>query len=88
MLRRRLSKFITNSHLRGGFGDLFDKSIQNDLVYMGFVSFADDEDERGVDMLDLVGGGRVATQSRKAWMLAGQVDGEVRVFSIEWAGFG
>ena len=47
-----------------------------------------DEDARGVDMLDLVGGGRVATQSRKAWMLAGQVDGEVRVFSIEWAGFG
>lgn len=47
-----------------------------------------DEDERGVDMLTLVGGGRVATQTRKAWMLAGQVHGELRVFSIEWAGFG
>jgi len=41
-----------------------------------------------VEMLILVGGGRVATQTRKAWMLAGEVDGEVRVFSIEWAGFG
>jgi tRNA-splicing endonuclease subunit Sen34 len=41
-----------------------------------------------VDMLTLVGGGRVATQTRKAWMLAGAVDGEIRVFSIEWAGFG
>ena len=41
-----------------------------------------------VDMLTLVGGGRVATQTRKAWMLAGEADGEVRVFSIEWAGFG
>jgi tRNA-splicing endonuclease subunit Sen34 len=46
------------------------------------------ERERGVEMLDLVGAGRVATQTRKAWMLAGEVDGEVRVFSIEWAGFG
>jgi tRNA-splicing endonuclease subunit Sen34 len=41
-----------------------------------------------VEMLTMVGGGRVATQTRKAWMLAGQVDGDVRVFSIEWAGFG
>lgn len=42
----------------------------------------------GVEMLSMVGGGRVATQTRKAWMLAGEVDGQVRVFSIEWAGFG
>ena len=48
----------------------------------------DGDEEEGVDMLTLVGGGRVATQTRKAWMLAGQVDGQVRVFSIEWAGFG
>jgi tRNA-splicing endonuclease subunit Sen34 len=48
----------------------------------------DEDGEEGVDMLTLVGGGRVATQTRKAWMLAGQVDGQVRVFSIEWAGFG
>jgi tRNA splicing endonuclease len=41
-----------------------------------------------VDMLTLVGGGRVATQTRKGWMLAGDVDGDIRVFSIEWAGFG
>jgi len=41
-----------------------------------------------VDMLTLVGGGRVATQTRKAWILAGQVNDEIRVFSIEWAGFG
>jgi tRNA splicing endonuclease len=41
-----------------------------------------------VEMLTMVGGGRVATQTRKAWMLAGQVDGDIRVFSIEWAGFG
>ena len=48
----------------------------------------DEDEEEGVDILTLVGGGRVATQTRKAWMLAGQVDGQVRVFSIEWAGFG
>jgi tRNA-splicing endonuclease subunit Sen34 len=47
-----------------------------------------EEEEKGIEMLSLVGGGRVATQTRKAWMLAGQVDGEVRVFTIEWAGFG
>ena len=47
-----------------------------------------DDDDEGVEMLTLVGGGRVATQTRKAWMLAGQVDEEVRVFTIEWAGFG
>ena len=42
-----------------------------------------------VDMLSLVGGGRVATTTRKAWMLAGEgEDGDIRVFSIEWAGFG
>ena len=46
------------------------------------------ERERGGEMLSLVGAGRVATQTRKAWMLAGEVNGEVRVFSIEWAGFG
>jgi tRNA-splicing endonuclease subunit Sen34 len=44
--------------------------------------------EEQVEMLTLVGGGRVATQTRKAWMLAGVVDQEVRIFSIEWAGFG
>jgi tRNA splicing endonuclease len=48
----------------------------------------DEDEEEGVDILTLVGEGRVATQTRKAWMLAGQVDGQVRVFSIEWAGFG
>jgi tRNA splicing endonuclease len=52
-----------------------------------FMVHVEKEDEQ-VDMLTLVGGGRVATQTRKGWMLAGQVDGEVRVFSIEWAGFG
>jgi len=47
-----------------------------------------EKDEGEVEMLTLVGGGRVATQTRKAWMLAGRVDNEIRVFSIEWAGFG
>jgi tRNA-splicing endonuclease subunit Sen34 len=47
-----------------------------------------EKDGEEVEMLTMVGGGRVATQTRKAWMLAGQVDGDVRVFSIEWAGFG
>jgi tRNA-splicing endonuclease subunit Sen34 len=47
-----------------------------------------EKEDKEVDMLTLVAGGRVATQTRKAWMLAGQVDGEIRVFSIEWAGFG
>jgi tRNA-splicing endonuclease subunit Sen34 len=39
-------------------------------------------------ILSLVSGGRVATQTRKAWLLAGMVSSSVRVFSIEWAGFG
>ena len=52
-----------------------------------FMVHVEKEDEE-IDMLTLVGGGRVATQTRKGWMLAGQVDGQVRVFSIEWAGFG
>jgi tRNA-splicing endonuclease subunit Sen34 len=56
--------------------------------FMVHVEKDEDGEEEGVDMLTLVGGGRVATQTRKAWMLAGQVDGQVRVFSIEWAGFG
>jgi tRNA splicing endonuclease len=46
------------------------------------------EKDEEVEMLTLVGGGRVATQTRKAWMLAGDVEGDIRVFSIEWAGFG
>jgi len=53
-----------------------------------FMVHVETDGEKGVEMLDMVGGGRVATQTRKAWMLAGEVDGEVRVFSIEWAGFG
>jgi len=53
-----------------------------------FMVHVETDGEKGVEMLDLVGGGRVATQTRKAWMLAGEVDGQVRVFSIEWAGFG
>lgn len=47
-----------------------------------------EKDDEEVEMLTLVGGGRVATQTRKAWMLVGEVDGNVRAFSIEWAGFG
>jgi tRNA-splicing endonuclease subunit Sen34 len=47
-----------------------------------------EKEEEGVEMLTMVGGGRVATQTRKGWMLAGEVDGDIRVFSIEWAGFG
>jgi tRNA-splicing endonuclease subunit Sen34 len=43
--------------------------------------------ENGIETLPMVGGRRVATQTRKAWMLAGQVDGQVRVFRIERAGF-
>jgi tRNA-splicing endonuclease subunit Sen34 len=46
------------------------------------------QDDAEVEMLTLVGGGRVATQTRKGWMLAGDVDGDIRIFSIEWAGFG
>jgi tRNA-splicing endonuclease subunit Sen34 len=52
-----------------------------------FMVHVEKEDEE-IEMLTLVGGGRVATQTRKAWMLAGQVQGVVRIFSIEWAGFG
>jgi hypothetical protein len=46
------------------------------------------DEEEGMDMSALVAGGRVATQTRKAWMLAGEVAGEIRIFTIEWAGFG
>src|ERR1700694_471536 len=46
------------------------------------------QEDTEVEMLTLVGGGRVATQTRKGWMLAGDVDGDIRIFSIEWAGFG
>jgi tRNA-splicing endonuclease subunit Sen34 len=53
-----------------------------------FMVHVEREGREGVEMLSLVGGGRVATQTRKAWMLVGEVDGEVRVFSIEWAAFG
>ena len=53
-----------------------------------FMVHVEKEEDEGVDMLTLVGGGRVATQTRKAWMLAGEVEGKVRVFTIEWAGFG
>ena len=53
-----------------------------------FMVHVEKDKEEGVDMLTMVAGGRVATQTRKAWMLAGEVDGEIRVFSIEWAGFG
>ena len=56
--------------------------------FMVHVERENERGERGVDMLNLVGGGRVATQTRKAWMLTGEVEGQVRVFSIEWAGFG
>jgi len=53
-----------------------------------FMVHVESDEDQGTDMLALVAGGRVATQTRKAWMLAGQVDGEVRIFTIEWAGFG
>jgi len=53
-----------------------------------FIVHVERDEDQGMDMLALVAGGRVATQTRKAWMLARQVDGDVRIFTIEWAGFG
>ncbi|KAJ6258982.1 hypothetical protein Dda_5877 [Drechslerella dactyloides] len=48
-----------------------------------------------VGILDLVGGGRLGTGVKKAWMMGGQEEegedgkeGDVRVFSVEWGGFG
>jgi len=39
-------------------------------------------------MLDLVAGGRLATGVRKGGMIGGKKENVVRVFTIEWAGFG
>ncbi|KAK6335425.1 tRNA-splicing endonuclease subunit [Orbilia brochopaga] len=47
-----------------------------------------------VGIMDLVGGGRLGTGVKKAWMMGGRPDegedgnGDVRVFSVEWGGFG
>ncbi|KAF3913026.1 hypothetical protein ABW21_db0203625 [Orbilia brochopaga] len=56
------------------------------------VKTADWDEEVGI--MDLVGGGRLGTGVKKAWMMAGQPkegedgEGDVRVFSVEWGGFG
>lgn len=44
--------------------------------------------EEEIDLMDIVGGGRLGTGVKKAWLLGGQEEreGRVRCFSIEWAG--
>lgn len=71
------------------FGCAFNAYPGDPLRYHSqFMVHVETDQEEGTDMLALVAGGRVATQTRKAWMLAGEVDEEVRIFTIEWAGFG
>ena len=44
-----------------------------------------------IDLIDIVGGGRLGTGVKKAWMFGGQPDrgdtAETRVFCVEWGGF-
>ncbi|RPB04548.1 SEN34 subunit of tRNA-splicing endonuclease [Choiromyces venosus 120613-1] len=41
-----------------------------------------------IDMRDVVGGGRLGTGVKKAWMVGGEdEEGKVRTFCIEWGGF-
>jgi tRNA-splicing endonuclease subunit Sen34 len=44
-----------------------------------------------VDMIDIVGGGRLGTGVKKAWMFGGKPEGaeddQTRVFCVEWGGF-
>ena len=41
-----------------------------------------------VEMRDVVGGGRLGTGVKKAWMVGGEDEaGEVRTFCVEWGGF-
>ncbi|KAG0138097.1 hypothetical protein HOY82DRAFT_666642 [Tuber indicum] len=41
-----------------------------------------------IEMQDVVGGGRLGTGVKKAWMIGGQDgSGEVRTFCVEWGGF-
>ena len=44
-----------------------------------------------IDLIDIVGGGRLGTGVKKAWMFGGKPDGEdtaeTRVFCVEWGGF-
>jgi tRNA-splicing endonuclease subunit Sen34 len=56
-----------------------------------FLAVGYDWDEE-IDLLDLVGGGRLCTGVKKGYVIGGQVDdgegtrGEVRTFCIEWGG--
>lgn len=41
-----------------------------------------------IDMRDVVGGGRLGTGVKKAWMVGGEdEEGKVRTFCVEWGGF-
>lgn len=43
-----------------------------------------------IDIIDIVGGGRLGTGVKKAWMFGGKPEGddtETRVFCVEWGGF-
>ena len=71
------------------FGCDFNAYPGDPLRYHSHFMVHVEKDEReGTDMLALVAGGRVATQTRKAWVLAGEVERDIRIFTIEWAGFG
>ena len=58
-----------------------------------FIAIGKEWDE-DIDLIDVVGGGRLGTGVKKAYMLGGLQtkegqdgnDGETRCFSIEWAG--
>jgi tRNA-splicing endonuclease subunit Sen34 len=45
------------------------------------------ERDEDIDLLDIVGGGRLGTGVKKGYMIGGKVEGdeEVRAFSLEWA---
>lgn len=45
--------------------------------------------EAEIPILDIIRGGRLATNVKKSWVVGGKDDnGDVKVFSIEWARFG
>lgn len=63
-----------------------------------FLSMSYEWDEE-IDLLDLVGGGRLGTGVKKGWLLGGrekedgveedgQTGGRVRTFCLEWGGMG
>jgi len=64
------------------------------LVYPGdplrfhshFLAVGVDWDQE-IDLMDIVGGGRLGTGVKKGYLLGGrEPEGDVRTFSVEWAG--